>query len=66
MRWIIVLIVIVGLIAWGGILEENAESSAMEFCDSIVVGSSYLETVEKAKSIGEDRLRIIREESIAV
>ncbi len=66
MRWIIALVIIFGLLAWGGMAEYRAESSAVEFCDSVGVGSSFYEIVEKATLAGEDRLRIIREDLIVV
>ena len=66
MRWIIVFIIVACLIAWGGLLEESAESNARDFCAEVIVGSSYLGTLEKARTIGEDQLRIISKDSIVV
>ncbi len=66
MRWVIFIILVVALIVWGGLLEDGAESQAIEFCDSAAVGDSYLETVAKANAVGEDQLRIISKESITV
>ena len=60
------MVLVVGLIAWGRILEDRAESDAKNFCDTFVLGSSYLELLERAKSVGEDRLRLIGKESIVV
>ncbi|NKB38590.1 MAG: hypothetical protein GKR93_15760 [Gammaproteobacteria bacterium] len=66
MRWIIALLVIVGLIVWGGLLEDAAESNANEFCDSIAIGSLYKDGEAKAMHTGEDKLRIIDESSFSV
>ena len=66
MRWLIVLSIIVGLIVWGGLLEDGAESRASQFCDSIAVGSPYAEGEKRAKESGEDRLRIISQNSFTV
>lgn len=66
MPWIIVLSIIVGLIVWGGLLEDGAESKASQFCDSIAIGSLYTEGEKRAKESGEDRLRIISENSFVV
>ncbi len=66
MHWIIAFISIFALIIWGGLLEDGAESQAKEFCGAVLIGDSFLETVEKAKTAGEDRLRLIGKESITV
>ena len=66
MRWIIILVIIFGLIAWGGLLEENAESSAIKFCESVALGGLFSEITEKISSVGEDRLRIIQQDLIVV
>jgi len=66
MRWLVVLLIVVGLIIWGGLLEDGAESRAKQFCDSIIVGSLYVEAERRAKASGEDRLRIISENSLTV
>jgi len=66
MRWMIVPVVILGLIAWGGIVEDRAESRAKAFCDAVPAGSAFRQAAVKAKSVGEDRLRRIRKESIII
>lgn len=66
MRWIIILVIIFGLIAWGGLVEDNAESRAIEFCESVALGSLFSEIAELASSAGEDRLRIIWQDLIVV
>jgi len=49
MRWKIDFILIFALIIWGGILEDGAESQAKGFCGAVLIGDSFLETVENAK-----------------
>ena len=61
-----VMIVLGMLITWCVVLEKRAKSKANEFCDSIDIGSPYVETAARAGSIGENRLRIIGDKSIVV
>lgn len=65
-KWVITAIILFGLFAWAGIREEQAESRAREFCDSIAIGESFATITEKAISVGEDKLRIINKDSIMV
>ena len=53
MEWIVALIILVGIIAWGEIVEDRAESNAKDYCDSVIPGSSFLDLTEKAKSVGK-------------
>ena len=64
-KWIVIL-VLIGLFVWAGIREDNAESSAMEFCDSVTIGGSYPDLMDKAKTVGEDKLRRINDKSLIV
>ena len=54
------------LIAWVVVQERRAESSAREFCESIDPGSAFGTAIERARTAGEDRLRILREDTIVV
>jgi len=47
-------------------LENGAESSANAFCDSIAIGSVYSEGESRARKSGEDKLRIISNNSFTV
>ncbi len=66
MKWIITILVLGGLLAWAGIREEKAEDSARSFCDSVTIGESYASLLETAKTVGEDKLRIINDQSLMV
>ena len=66
MKWGIVLILVVGGLAWGWRVEQNAQISAKDFCDTVAIGSSFAEVAETARAIGEDRLRLIQEDSIII
>jgi len=66
MRWIIALVVVVGILAWGWQVEHRAESKAKDFCNGVAVGSSFADLAEIVKTVGEDRLRFIHEDSISV
>ena len=66
MKWLIVITILIGLFVWAGVSEDEAESSALEFCDSVSEGSSFALLEEKAASVGSDSLRIIRQNSITV
>ena len=66
MRWIITLLVVLGILAWGWWVEQAAESAAKDFCNGVAVGSSFADVAKLAKTVGEDRLRLIHEESIMV
>ena len=66
MKWLITILVLGGLFAWAGMREDKAEDSARSFCDSIVIGDSYSSIVEIAKTVGEDKLRIISDDSLMV
>ena len=66
MRWIIIFFVVVIVLAWARWVEQTAESAAKGFCNSVAVGSSFADVADLAKIIGEDRLRLIREDSIIV
>jgi hypothetical protein len=66
MRWIVPLVVAVALAIWGWSVEQSAESEAKKFCDNVEVGTLFAEIARIAKTAGEDRLRLIREDSIIV
>ncbi len=66
MRWVFFLLIVFGLIVWGGLLEDGAESKAQDFCDSIITGSLYKEAEKRAQQSGEDKLRIIGVNSFSV
>ena len=66
MKWGITIIVLFALFAWAGVREEKAEDSARRFCDSVILGESFATLRERAKTVGEDRLRIISEHSIMI
>ena len=65
MKWIVI-IVLFALFAWAGVREENAEDNARRFCDSVILGESFAALLETAKTVGEDKLRIIREHSLMI
>ena len=66
MKWGIALVLVAGVLTWSWWVEQTAQTSAREFCDAVIVGSSFAEVAETAKTVGEDRLRLIREESIFI
>lgn len=66
MKWVVTAIILTGLFAWAGIREDRAENSAREFCDSIAIGESFAIVTDKAKTAGEDKLRIINKDSLMI
>ena len=66
MQWIITFVVVIGLLTWGWRIEEAAESRARDFCAQIAVRDVLSKVKEAARRAGEDRLRLVSEDSVLV
>lgn len=55
-----------GVVGWAGVSEYQAENDARAFCNSVSVGERFAPLVERARAVGDDQLRIVRETSVIV
>ena len=56
----------IGLAAWVGFVEANAEAKARAFCERFPPGSSLADAAAAARGVGDQRHRIIRAGEISI
>ena len=66
MKKVVIFLLVAGLVVWALMREQQAEDRAREFCDSVAVGERFDLVSDRARSVGEDQLRIVRDESVIV
>jgi hypothetical protein len=64
--WSGLLAVAIGLIAWIGFVEADAEAKARAFCERFPVGSAFTDVATAAVDVGDRRHRIIRANEVLI
>ncbi len=65
-RWLTFAAVAAGVLIWAWSIEEQAERQARAFCEDIRAEQPFAAVVERARTTGDHRLRIITDDRVLV